>query len=212
MARHAAPSTASGSPVVGRPRRHGTGPAPPTPSRTLSAATAFDPDEGPPRERGARLGRFEQEGARPAAGELAVHADRGLGVGEQGAGDRHQPVGAGPARSARLAADHEPRRGHRQGAVVEAAARAGVAGRPDLVDPHQQRVAVAVQRHRPHALDVPGGVALDPVLAAATATSRWPGRWSACGAAPRRPSSRPSAPRRCRTAGPRRRPARPGRA
>ena len=67
-------------------------------------------------------------------------------------------------------------------------------------------VPVAVQRDRLDPLHVPGRLALDPVLAGASATSRWPGRWSACGAAPRRPSSRPSAPRRCRAAGPRRRP------
>ena len=80
-------------------------------------------------------------------------------------------------------------------------------GRPD-----QQRVAVAVQRDRPHVLDVAGGVALDPVLAGGCGTSRWPGRWSGSGAAPRRPSRRASAPRRCRTAARRRRPGRRRRA
>ena len=39
-----------------------------------------------------------------------------------------------------------------------------MAGRADLVDPHEQRVAVAVERDRPHPLDVAGGVALAPVL------------------------------------------------
>ena len=61
-------------------------------------------------------------------------------------------------------------------------------------------------------LDVAGGVALDPVLLPAAAPVGARGRWSACGAAPRRPSSRPSAPRRCRTAGRRRRPGRRRRA
>ena len=50
---------------------------------------------------------------------------------------------------------------------VEAGAVAGVAGRARLVDDHQQRVAVAVEPHLAHVLDVPGGLALDPVLLAA---------------------------------------------
>src|SRR4051795_471928 len=52
-----------------------------------------DPDERPARERRARLGRLEEERPGPSCGELAVHADRRLGVCAQRARDRHQPVG-----------------------------------------------------------------------------------------------------------------------
>ena len=48
---------------------------------------------------------------------------------------------------------------------------------------------------------VAGGLALDPVLLAATGSSTSPARWSGSGPAPRRPSSPASAPRRCRAAG-----------
>jgi hypothetical protein len=51
----------------------------------------------------------------------------------------------------------------------EAGAGAGVAGRPDLLDPDQQGVAVAVGGDGADVLDVAGGVALAPVLAAGTA-------------------------------------------
>src|SRR3712207_3482344 len=51
--------------------------------------------------------------------------------------------------------------------AVEAGALAGVAGRPLLVDEHQQRVAVAVQAHVADPLAVPGGLPLHPVLAPA---------------------------------------------
>src|SRR5689334_8550272 len=47
---------------------------------------------------------------------------------------------------------------------VEARARAGVAGRADLVDPDEQGVAVAVQRDVLDVLDVPRRVALVPQL------------------------------------------------
>src|SRR4029450_10234511 len=46
----------------------------------------------------------------------------------------------------------------------EPAPRAGVAGRPDLLDPDQQGVVGAVDRRRADQLHVPGGVALAPVL------------------------------------------------
>src|SRR5690349_19192109 len=49
-------------------------------------------------------------------------------------------------------------------ALVEARARAGVAGGADLVDAHEQRVAVAVERHRLDALVVAARVPLAPVL------------------------------------------------
>src|SRR5438128_1931293 len=48
--------------------------------------------------------------------------------------------------------------------AVEAATLAGVAGRTDLVDLHEHRVTVAVERHRLHPLLVTAGLALDPVL------------------------------------------------
>ena len=60
----------------------------------------------------------------------------------------------------------------------------------DLVDHDQHRVAVAVEGDRPDVLDVARGVALHPVLRGC-GSSRCSGPWSACGAAPRRPSSRP---------------------
>src|SRR5699024_11355047 len=53
-----------------------------------------------------------------------------------------------------------------QVAAVEAGVGAAVAGGPDLVDAHQERVAVAVQGHGADPLDVAAGVALAPVLAA----------------------------------------------
>ena len=60
---------------------------------------------------------------------------------------------------------------------VEAGAVAGVAGGADLVDLDQDGVGVAVQGDGLDVLDVAGGVALDPVLLAAAATSRCSGRW-----------------------------------
>jgi hypothetical protein len=49
---------------------------------------AGDADEAVPRPLLALLGGLQQHGARPVAGELAVDADRGLGVGQQPPGDR----------------------------------------------------------------------------------------------------------------------------
>ena len=85
---------------------------------------------------------------------------------------------------------------------------ARVAGGALLVDHQQHRVAVAVQPDLVHLLGVPGGLALHPQLSRLREkyVAR-PGR-PACGAAPRRPSTPPSAPRRCPGAG---RPRRPGR-
>ena len=125
----------------------------------------------------------------------------------RGQGDRELPTVPAPVR-----ADAAPGRpvsrgcrvaaGGEQDVGVEAGAVAGVAGRADLVDHDQQRVAVAVEPDLAHVLDVAGGVALAPVLRRGCGSSRSPGRSSASGAAPRRPSSRPSAPRRCRAAAP----------
>ena len=141
-ARRAA-SSSSGSPPFGRPG--GTSPSTGPAAGDGQGRDRVHAHERPAGERGSRLGRLQQEGAGPAAGQLAVHPDRGLGVGEQGAGDRHQPVRspASSASSARsIIAARSPGQRH---AGVEAAAGAGVAGRPDLVHPDQQRVAVAVQ-------------------------------------------------------------------
>src|SRR6185295_8684340 len=63
--------------------------------------------------------------------------------------------------------DHSNLRGFDQDVRVEARPVARVAGRAGLVDDHQQCVAVAVEPHLAHVLDVPGGVALDPVVLAA---------------------------------------------
>ena len=49
-------------------------------------------------------------------------------------------------------------------AAVKAGAGAGVAGRPHLVHPDQQGIAVAVQGHRLHELHVPGSITLAPVF------------------------------------------------
>src|SRR6476619_2176461 len=57
---------------------------------------------------------------------------------------------------------------------LEAGPRAGVAGRADLVDAHEQGVAVAVECHGLHELGVPGGVALAPVLLPAAGPERHP--------------------------------------
>ena len=109
------------------------------------------------------LGRLQQEGARPVAGELAVDADRGLAVGQQPADDRDDPPVAGELAEASRSARSGRRRGRRladdavltrapvtdDGAEVvgvEAGAVAGVAGRADLVDQDEQGVAVAVER------------------------------------------------------------------
>ena len=61
-------------------------------------------------------------------------------------------------------------------------------------------VAVAVEPDLLDVLAVAGGLALDPVLLARAAPERRTPGGRACGAAPRRPSSRPSAPRPCRAA------------
>src|SRR5215207_1503389 len=52
-------------------------------------------------------------------------------------------------------------------AGIEAGAVPGVARGAHLVDPDQERVTVAVERHGAHHLDVTGGVALAPVVPAA---------------------------------------------
>ena len=66
-------------------------------------AGAAHPDEAVPRPPLALLGRLQQHGARPVAGQLAVDADGGLAVGEQPAGDRHH--GTGPTRPVRAGAN-----------------------------------------------------------------------------------------------------------
>ena len=120
----------------------------------------------------------------PPGGELAVGADRRLGVGEQPAGDRDHPL-LGDVGEERCAVRHDdavggtesgPRStGHGVGAPtaapevaagVEAATVAGVTGRADLVDRDEHRVTIAVQRNRFHPLLVARGVALDPVAPA----------------------------------------------
>lgn len=53
-----------------------------------------------------------------------------------------------------------------QGPAVEARSRSGVARSADLVDPHQEGVAVAVKGHGLHPLHVAGGIPLAPVLLA----------------------------------------------
>ena len=60
--------------------------------------------------------------------------------------------------------------------AVEAGARAGVAGRADLLDPDEQGVAVTVQRNCSDVLRVAGGVALAPVLTAASGPECHPPR------------------------------------
>src|SRR6476659_1581079 len=61
-----------------------------------------------------------------------------------------------------------PRRCHCAEVVaVEAGTAAGVAGRADLVDPHEEGIAVAVEGDGVDVLDVPRRVALAPVLAPA---------------------------------------------
>src|SRR6478735_6160149 len=57
-------------------------------------------------------------------------------------------------------------------AAVEARPGPGVAGRADLVDPDQQRIAVAVHGERLDPLHVPGGVSLAPVLLAGARIER----------------------------------------
>ena len=60
--------------------------------------------------------------------------------------------------------------------VVEAGARAGVAGGADLVDTDEQGVTVAVQGNGPDVLGVARGVALAPVLATAARPEGHPPR------------------------------------
>ena len=62
--------------------------------------------------------------------------------------------------------------GLEQHVCVEAGAVPGVAGSADLVDQHEQGVAVAVQAHLAHLLDVPRRVALAPVAPAGSGSSR----------------------------------------
>ena len=84
-------SAASGSPAVGRPAGHVAGPA----QRAVDLGErrgAVHPDERPARPGAPVLRRLEQERAGPVAGELAVHPDRRLVVGEQPAHDRDHPV------------------------------------------------------------------------------------------------------------------------
>src|SRR5689334_18789904 len=67
-------------------------------------------------------------------------------------------VGSSVGRSGRDALPHLER------VAVEAGARAGVAGRADLLDRDEQRVRVAVEGGGAHVLHVARGVALAPVL------------------------------------------------
>ena len=188
-----------------------------------------------PRPDPAVLGRLQQERARPVVGELAVQPDRRLGVGEQPADDRDHPAVAGqlaegvergpdlaelasrtggggghrPSPSAPAAPWHDRRRPGRARRSTTGC-RCGRRGRPGRPGPAARRrrspappTARAARGRwcRPCA-STPGGCG--------SRTS--PGRWSGCGAAPRRPSSRPSAPGRRRAAARRRRPARRRRA
>src|SRR6476661_2552707 len=57
---------------------------------------------------------------------------------------------------------------------VETGAVAGVARGADLVDPHEERIAVAVQRNSADTLHVAAGVTLAPVLATAARPERHP--------------------------------------
>ena len=182
-------------PVVGTP----TGGSPTQwtwPSRSVRVAAARGADDRPARPDAAVLGGLEEEGAGPVAGELAVDADRGLGVAHEAAhdgddaavaGEHAEDVEGGPGLAVGQVGAWSPRRmpcsrgrlrltdDGAEVVGVEAGAVAGVAGRADLVDAHEQGVAVAVERDRAHVLDVAGGVALAPVLAAGCATSRSPG-------------------------------------
>src|SRR5215207_6784660 len=56
--------------------------------------------------------------------------------------------------------------------AIEAAAGARVAGDPDLLDLHEQRVGIAVERRLAHELHVARGVALAPVLLAGSRPER----------------------------------------
>ena len=148
-----------------------------------------DADERPPRPDPAVLGRLEQERAGPVLRQLAVEPDRRLAVGEQPPGDRHHPAGLGQrAERLEVGADRagrqvavttSPRRPAApttagSGVTSKQDVRPGVAGRALLDDPHQQRVAVAVEADRAHPLAVAGGLALDPVGLAAAAPVRGP--------------------------------------
>ena len=152
------------------------------------------------------LGRLQQEGAR-AAGQLAVDPDRGLAVGQQPAGHRDRPGARGPARGRSSRRESttpvvirtSPRSSSAESSKQRAASPVWQAG-ADLVHPDEQRVAVAVQRHRRDVLMMPGRLALDPERLPAAGPVGRPAAWSACGAAPRRSSRPASAPRRCRAA------------
>ena len=126
---------------------------------------ARDADERPARPDPAVLGRLEQEGAGPLAGELAVDADRGLAVGHESAHDGDDPavpgehaedVERGPGlpvgqvrrgRRGRCRAHASLTTAPRSSASKQVRAPVWQAG-ADLVDPHEQGVAVAVEGHR----------------------------------------------------------------
>ena len=128
-------------------------------------------DEGVARP-DALLGRLQEVAARTVPGQLAVQADRRLGVREQPAVDRDHPPAGGQrpellqrrAITSFIGASSGCRDDGGQLPGVEAGAVAGMAGRALLVHLDQQAVAVAVQPDLAHPLPVPAGLALDPVL------------------------------------------------
>src|SRR5690606_10779364 len=96
---------------------------------------------------------------RAAAGSPAPHAGSGPTP------ERSPRLGSPPRWSSRLLFRRPD--SHRQ-LIEETAPRPGVARRSHLFDGDEQRVTVAVQRHRLHVLVVAGGRALHPILAPAT--------------------------------------------
>jgi hypothetical protein len=165
---------------------------------------AVRPDDGVARPHSPVLRRLEQERARLALGQFAVDPERRLPVGEQAAHDGDDPSSAGQARRRRPGSARwcrtRARRGrqssdrpsrHSQRPSVEAGPVTGVTRGADLVHPHEEGVAVAVQRHRAgRAGRAPDAVALAPVFIARARPEGDPACRQVCWPVLRRPSNR----------------------
>lgn len=130
---------------------------------------AADPYEGVPGPGAAVLGGLQEEGAGAFGCQLAVEPDGGVPVGQQLAahGD-DAAVGRELAERLKIHFEGPYLVGCAEEDIfVEAGACPGVAGRPDLVDPDEHGVGVAVERDGLHVLEVTGRVPLHPVLLAA---------------------------------------------
>ena len=125
---------------------------------------ARDHDQSQRGDERLRVGARDRDGVRGKSLGADRRLDPGAGRGEEG------QATAGKQRQHDRGV--QAPRGHNRLVRVEAGAVAGVTGRSVLVDHEEDGVAVAVEPHLTHLLDVSGRLALDPVVLAAAAPER----------------------------------------